>query len=97
MLHPLPVKLHCIRINGIEERDCDAFSEEYLAIGILHSAQIYIIDISDSRAVIGYAERQHTTCSFLVTSVSTHKTLYQKVVAFRVWSHNSPIVSGIQL
>ena len=85
------------RRNGLLERDCDAFLEAYLALGILRPALIQKIDISDSTEVIGYVERQHMTFSFRVTSVSTHKMLNRKVVAFRVWTHNSPIVSRIQL
>ena len=53
------------------------------------------IDIFDSRAVIGCVERQHTACSFLVMSVSMHKMWHRKVVAFRVWTHNSQNVSRI--
>ena len=56
--------------NGLSERDCDACLEACLAIRILHPVLTQKIDISDSRAVIGYAERQHTTCSFRYTSVS---------------------------
>ena len=84
-------------LKGLLETDCDTFSEAYLAIGILHPAVIQKIDISDSRAVIGYVEGLHTTGSFPLRSVSTHKMLYRKVVAFRVWTHNSRIVSRIQL
>ena len=32
-----------------------------------------------------------------ITSVSTHKMSYSKVVVMRVWIHNSPMVSRIQL
>ena len=53
-------------------------------IGILHPALTEKIDMSDSRAVIGYVECQHTTSGFRVKSVSTHKMLYRKVVAFCV-------------
>ena len=77
------------------ERDCDAHLEAYLAISILHPPLTQKIDISDSRAVIGYVEHQHTICSFRVTSVRTHKMVYRKVVVFRVWIHNSPIVFRI--
>ena len=78
--------------NGLLERDCDAHLEAYLTINILHSPLTEKIDISDSRAVIRYLERQRTTCTFQlqVTSASTHK-----VVAFLVWIHNSPIVPCI--
>ena len=69
----------------------------YLAIHILHPAPTQKIDHSDSRAVSGYVERQHTTCSFRVTSISMHKMLYRKVGAFRAWTHNLLIVSRIQL
>ena len=88
--------LHCIRKNGLSQRDCDACLETHLAIRILHPAVTQKIDISDSRAVIAYVEHQHTTCSFRVTSLSTHKMLYLNVGAFCVWTHNSPIVSRIQ-
>ena len=83
--------------NGLAQRDCDECLEEYLAICIWHPAITQKIDNSDSKGVIGYVERQLTTCSFRVTSISTHKILYRKVGAFRVWTHNLPIVSRIQL
>ena len=70
--------------NGLSERDNDACLETYLTIRILHLALTVKIDISDSRAVIRYVERQNATCTFRVTSVSMHKMLYRKVVAFRV-------------
>ena len=83
--------------NDLSEKDCDWCLEAYLSIRILHTALTQENDISDSRAVIEYAERYHTTCSFRVTSVSLHNMLSRKVVTFRVWTHNSPIVSHIQL
>ena len=86
-----------MRKTDLLERDCDACLEVYLAIRVLHPALSHKTDISDSTAVIGYVECQHTTCSFQVTSISMHKMLYRKVGAFRVWTHNSPIVSRIQL
>ena len=54
-------------------------------------------NISDSREVIQYAERPYMTCSFQVIHVSMHKTLNWKKTAMCVWSHNSPIVSHMQL
>ena len=60
----LYVSVHCIRKNGLSERDCDAHLVVYLAISIFHPPLTQKIDISDSRAVIQYLERQHTTCSF---------------------------------
>ena len=89
--------MHCLRKNGLLERDCDACLEAYIAIRILHPTPNQNIDMSDSRAVIGYVERRHTTCSFRVTTVSTHEMVDGKVVAFCVWTHNSRIVSRIQL
>ena len=77
----------CILKNGLAERDCDACSEAYLAIRIFHPALTQKIGNSGSRAVIGYVERQHTPCSFRVTSISMHKMLHRKVGAFRVWTH----------
>ena len=79
------------------ERDCHACLEGYLAIRTLHPALTQKIDISDSRVVIGFVECQYTTCSFRVTSVSTHKILDRKEVALRVWTNKLPIVSRIQL
>ena len=46
--------------------------------------------------VVRYVKRPHTTCSFRVMSVSTHKTAYHKVVLMRVWNHNLPMLSHIQ-
>ena len=89
--------MHCIRKNGLLERDWDACLEAYLAISILHSAITQKIDNSDSTAVTGYVEYLTTTCSFLVTRISMHKMLYRKLGAFDVWTHNLPIVSHIQL
>ena len=86
-----------MRKNGLLVRDCDACLEAYLAIRISHSALTQKIDISDGRVVIGYVDRQHTTYSFEVTSVSTHKMLHRKVVAFLFCTNNSPIISRIQL
>ena len=77
------------------QKDCDAHLEAYFAIHILHPPLAQKMDISNSRAVIQYRERQHTTCSFQVTSVSTHKMVNRKVVAFCVWIHNLPIVPCI--
>ena len=54
------------------------------------------IDICDSRAVIQYVECL-PTYSFQVMSVSTHKMSYRKESVMCVWSHNSPVVSHIQL
>ena len=83
--------------NGLSERDCDVCLETYLTIRISHSALTQKIKISNSRAVIRHVERLHMTCSFRVTSVSTHKMSYWKVVVMPVWIHNSPIVSHKQL
>ena len=39
----------------------------------------------------------HTTCSSGDTSVNTPKMSYLKLAAMRIWIHNSPMVSRIQL
>ena len=78
------VYVHCISKNGLSERDCDAHVEAYLTISIFDASLKQDVDISDSRAAIQYLERQHTTCSFRVTSVSTHKMVSRKLVAFLV-------------
>ena len=63
----------CIRKNCWSGRDCNACLKASLAIPTLHPALTQIIDISNRRAVIGSVERQDTTCSFRVTSVTMHK------------------------
>ena len=83
--------------KGLSERDCNACLEVQLSICNLHPALTQKIDISKSTAVIQYVERLHMTGSFRVMSVNTHRMLYQKVVAMRVWIHNSLIISHIQL
>ena len=55
------------------------------------------IDISDSRAVIQYVEHLHMTCSFRVTSESTHKMSYQNGFAMPAWIDNLLIKSCTQL
>ena len=55
--------------HGLSERDCNAYLETQLAIRISHPALTQKIDISDSRAVIQYVERLHTTCSFQLYSM----------------------------
>ena len=80
-------------LNDLSERDCDERLETLLAIRISHPALTKKMDISNSGAVNSCVESPHTTGSFRVTSVSTHKTWYRKVVAMRVSSHISPIIS----
>ena len=64
---------------------------------ILHLALTQKIDISDIKAVVGYVERLHTTCSFQVTSVSIHEMLYWKVLLMHDGIHNLAIKSHLQL
>ena len=49
-----------MRKNDLSKRDRDAHLEAYLAISILHPPLTQKTDISDSRSVIRYLQRQHT-------------------------------------
>ena len=73
---PSMSKCTVLRKNGLSKRDYDAHLEAYLTISMLHPPLAQKIDISNSGAVIQYVERLHTSCSFRVTSVSTHKMVY---------------------
>ena len=50
------------------------------ACWISHATLNYSRNVSDSRAVVPYAERPYITCSFQAMHVSTHKWLIRKTL-----------------
>ena len=64
-----------------------------------HGTLNHTRNVSNGKAVVRYAERLLMTCSFQVIYVQCNyaQMVYRKDTVMRVWSHNSQIISCIQL
>ena len=84
-------------MSNRKETVIHVWNHNLLTASIWYAVLTQRINISDSRAVAGYAECPFTTCTFRVMHVSMHKMVYQKVSLMHVWSYNSPILACMQL